>query len=162
MAILAQGTEIFFIDPDGTSSEKIVNITCPKTIDPGSPSTDEHDTTNLCSIAKEKLLGLTDYGTLTINVDYDEDDDSHWRLVELSEEVPRPVIKFVIGLPGSTVQPQIDTSGEWVLDSERGWREFDGQVMSVATSFTAGEVVPGDIEISVNKRYKSKRGGDGS
>lgn len=163
MAILAQGTEIFFMDPDDyntPSTVKLVQIACPKTIDPGTPSTDEHDTTNLCSIAKEKFLGLTDYGTISIEIAYDESDESHWRLVELSEEIPRPVIKFVIGLPSeNSPLPAITGTNkdEWDLDDERGWRPFDGQVMSVAMAYNAGEVVSATVEISVTKRYKSVR-----
>ena len=156
MAELAQGTEIFFIDPDKLAGDIIVKITCPKTIDPGTPSTDEHDTTNLCSEAKEKFMGLTDWGTVTINVDYDQDDETHQRLIELSEEMPRQIIDFVIGMPAeNSPQPELDTNGEWVLSVDRGWRRFKGQVKSFATSMEAGSVLPGTIEIGITKREKT-------
>jgi hypothetical protein len=158
MAELAQGTEIFFIDPDSLSSELIVKVTCPKTIDPGTPSTDEHDTTNLCSEAKEKFLGLTDWASATLNADYDQKDESYQRLIELSEQQPRPVVKFVIGLPAlenGNPPPQVDSNGEWDLSLDRGWRRFDGQVKSVATVAEAGNLLNADIEIGITKRYKT-------
>lgn len=161
MATLAQGTQIFFIDPDSVSSEKIVQITCPKSIDPGTPSTDEHDTTNLCSDAKEKFIGLTDWGTANIVINFSEDDDSHKRLVELSEEVPRATISFVIGLPDPTksvdqqIQPTLDENGEFVLSTDRGWRRFRGQVKSVSNPFEAGNVLEATVEIGITKRDKT-------
>lgn len=159
MAVLAQGTEIFYIDPDATTGNEVVKVACPKTINPGTPSTDEHDTTNLCSTAKEKFLGLTDWGTCTINVDYDSSKDSIWRLVELSEQVPRPTVKFFIGMPGNTTPPEFDTSGHLQLSKQREWRSFEGQVMSVAVTAEAGNVLPGDIEISISKREPTLRAG---
>ena len=161
MATLAQGTELFFIDPDTVSSEKIIKIACPKSIDPGTPATDEHDTTNLCSEAKEKFIGLTDWGTANIVVNFDEDIDSHKRLVELSEEVPRATLDFVIGLPdpakavNQQIQPTLDGNGAWVLSVDRGWRRFKGQVKSVSNPFEAGNVLEATVEIGITKRDKT-------
>lgn len=156
--MLAQGTEIFFIDPsqDVGESDRLVKINCPKTIDTGTPSTDEHDTTNLCSDAKEKFSGLTDWGNVTLSVDLDLEDYSHKRLIQLSEEQPRSVVKFVVGLPDGKDLPTIDSDGEFELSDTRTWRAFDGQVQSVGSPFNAGEVIGGEIDILVNKRFPTQ------
>lgn len=155
MAILAQGTEIFFIDPK--TPTKIVKITCPTNIDPGTPNTDEHDVTTLCSNSKEKFLGLTDWGSLSLTLQYDEADDSHWELEMLAHELPKKIVQFVIGQPqpnkalDNQDQPTV-LRGKFSLPTTRGWREFEGQVMSFSTPYNAGEVLVADVQISVTTR----------
>ena len=162
MAILAQGTEIFFIDPN--SSNKLVKITCPTNIDAGTPSVDEHDVTTLCSNSKEKFLGLTDWGSLTLTLRYDEADDSHWELELLAQELPKKNIKFVIGQPqpnkalDNQDQPTVSV-GEFSLPNARGWREFTGQVMSFSVPYNAGEVLVADVQVTVVSREKPLRAG---
>ena len=162
MAILAQGTEIFFIDPK--TPTKIVKVTCPTNIDAGTPSVDEHDVTTLCSNSKEKFLGLTDWGSLTLTLQYDEADDSHWELELLAQELPKQNIQFVIGQPqpnkalDNQDQPSV-LSGKFSLPNTRGWREFTGQVMSFSVPYNAGEVLVADVQITVVSREKPLRAG---
>lgn len=163
---LANGTEIYFIDPDTPSGESIVRIACPTEISDPEKTYAEIEDTTLCDDQEQTMDGLPSYADMTITLNYDESKDSHFRLIELSEEdAPKQVLKFVVGFPDNVnaidkqIQPTLDSNGDYDLSLDRGWRRLDATVKSVNLPRAAGQKVVGTVTLKVKKIYKTLRKG---
>ena len=148
MAKLTQGTQVYFIDPE-TEMEMVVE--CATAFNPGGNPADQLETTCLEDDARTYLPGLRTPGQASLTVNADPDNESHYRLYELSQENPPPTLQWAIGWSDGESAPATttDSSGATVFDlpDDRTWYVFDGYIADFPFDFQLNSVVTSDISI---------------
>jgi len=143
MAILTQGTQIYFVDP---ADDSVVEVTGVTTFNPGGAPADQIDITNLVSQVKEFLPGLRTPGQASLEINADPTNASHVRLHELAN-TGTTAIHWAVGFSDGTATPTADSVGDFVLSGTRTWFEFDGYVADFPFDFATNSVVKTTISI---------------
>lgn len=152
MAIKTQGTNLYTIDPDDGT---VIEVGCVTSIDGIDVTMEQVETTCLNSLERSYIAGLGTPGTATFGINFDTEDASHVRLLELKNAGTN--LPWAIGwsqapdVPPSSIQ---DSDGEWVFDEpmpdERGWLLFEGFMNSFPFSFAQNAVVTSTVGIQVS------------
>ncbi len=137
MSILAQGTQVWFIDPTGSTLTEIPDVT---TLNPGGAPSDQIETTPLSSNARTYKKGLRTPGQAQIGINADPSIPAHIRLFELSKDNTDTKIKFCVGFSDATTAPTV-TTGNFTLPTTRTWFTFEGYVADFPLDFAANGVV---------------------
>lgn len=146
MSVLAQGTEIFYIDP--TASEpQVMRVVCATSFDPGGNPADQIEDTCLEDTTRSYQPGLRTPGQATLSINADPCNASHLNLYELSQTDPSPVLHWAVGWSDGTSEPTIGPDGDFELPEDRTWFVFDGYVADFPFSFAANSVVTSDVSI---------------
>ncbi|ABI59709.1 phage tail tube protein [Nitrosomonas eutropha] len=111
MAILTQGTQVFFINPNGSGGREVQEIDCATTFSPGGNPADQIETTCLSATTRSYLPGLRTPGQATLGINADPDNASHIALHGLSQTDPAPVITFAVGWSDGTQLPTLRVKG---------------------------------------------------
>lgn len=138
MAIIAQGTQVFFKDP---VSGDFVEVGCATTFSPGGAPADQIETTCLSEAERSYMPGLRTPGQASLTINADPEDASHIRLHQMSEENPSPTVEWVVGWSDGAALPTVDSSDETVLPTTRTWFTFEGYVSDFPFDFAQNTVV---------------------
>jgi hypothetical protein len=144
MAILSQGSKIYFIDP---ADDSVVAVECATAFNPGGNPADQIETTCLEEFDRSYLPGLRTPGQAALTVNFDPANASHVRIYELSQENPPPVLSWVLGFSDGTAAPTVDSSGDFVLPTTRSWFPFQGYIADVPFDLAANSVVTSAMSI---------------
>lgn len=156
MSILAQGTQIFVIDPDHDSNGAAVLIVdCATTFSPGGNPADQIEDTCLEDYERSYQPGLRTPGQATLGINADPRNDSHIRLYELSQENPQKILKWAVGWSDGpldsnnnpTAIPTLDSNDDFILPTTRTWFTFQGYIADFPFDFAANTVVTSQISI---------------
>jgi len=137
-AILAQGTT-FSTDAVGGSTPKVIDgVRSVSGV--GSGKAAEIDTTSLASTAKEFRMGLQDFGTVTLNVNWNLDDVGQKALYDAMDA--QLAQKFIMTLPATnpTATLNVWTATVYVLSMELE-AGADSVAMGTVTLRVTGEPV---------------------
>lgn len=104
MSILAQGTKIYFIDPD---TGLVVPVECATTFSPGGAPADQIEDTCLEDFERSYMPGLRTPGQASMGINADPSNTSHLRMHELSETNPSPTLKWAVGWSDGTAAPTV-------------------------------------------------------
>lgn len=143
MSVLAQGTQIYFIDPDGD----VVAVECATTFTPGGNPADQIEDTCLEDTTRSYRPGLRTPGQASMGLNADPTNESHLRLHELSETDPSPVLKWAVGWSDGEAAPTADSNGDFVLPTTRTWFTFQGYVSDFPFDFAQNTVVTTTLTI---------------
>lgn len=141
MSIFAQGSELYFIDPENNT---VVKVECPTGFTPGGAPADQLEDTCIDATTKSFKKGLRTPGSATVNLLADPKYSSHIRLYELYAEDSdeNTDIQFAIGWSdGKGVMPTVDSSGEFVFPTTRTWLAFAGYISDFPFDFQANTLV---------------------
>ncbi len=138
MAVLAQGTQIYFIDP---ADDSVTAVECATTFSPGGAPADQIETTCLEDRTRAYMRGLRTPGQASMTINADPRNESHIRLHELSEDDTVESIKWAVGWSDGTADPTVDSSGDFVLPTTRTWFIFEGYVSDFPFDFASNSVV---------------------
>lgn len=139
MAVLAQGTNVYFRDP---ADDTIVAVECATAFNPGGSPSDQIDTTCLEDTTRSYMRGLRTPGQASLTVNADPQYPSHIRLHELSQSDDQGYIEFYVGWSDGTEAPTIDgTTSEITLPTSRTWFTFEGYVADFPMDFASNSVV---------------------
>ena len=144
MSVLAQGTHIYFIDPD---TDEAVRIECATSFNPGGNPADQLEEQCLEYFDRVYKPGLRTPGQATMGINPSPDNSSHLRLYELSQENPSPTLQFAIGWSDGTDAPTVDSSGDFDLPATRTWFTFDGYVSDYPFDFQYNTFVSAQVTI---------------
>ena len=141
MSIFAQGSELYFVDPD---TKEVVKVQCPTGFTPGGAPADQLEDTCIDDTTKTYKKGLRTPGSATVNLMADPKYSSHVRLYELyaddSEE--NTDIQFAIGWSdGKGIVPTADSNGLFILPTTRTWLTFAGYISDFPFDFQANTLV---------------------
>lgn len=141
MSIFAQGSELYFVDPD---TREVVKVQCPTGFTPGGAPADQLEDTCIDDTTKTYKKGLRTPGSATINLMADPKYASHMRLYELyaDDSDENTDIQFAIGWSdGKGVVPSVDSNGLFVLPTARTWLTFAGYISDFPFDFQANTLV---------------------
>lgn len=140
-----QGTEIFILDDtnSGSEVEKIGQVTGFSGV---GGQAGEIDVTDLDSTAREFVAGLTDNGTVSINVNWDPNDASH---VSLEALVGGSNVRFLIG-GSETGGTDPSYTSTFVIPTDRTTLDFNGSVLSFQKDAETDNVWRGTLTVRVS------------
>ena len=147
MSIFAQGSELYFIDPD---TRQVVKVECPTGFTPGGAPADQIDDTCIDDTTKKFKKGLRTPGSATVNLMVDPKYPSHVRLYQLyAEDSDTNLdIEFAIGWSdGTGTPPTADSNGRFVLPTSRTWLPFAGYIADFPFDFQANTLVTSAMTI---------------
>ena len=104
MAKLAQGTQVYFLDPD---TNQVVAVECATAFNPGGAPADQIETTCLEDSDRTYEPGLRTPGQASLTLNADPTKPSHVRLHELSESNPSPTLSWAVGWSDGAVAPAV-------------------------------------------------------
>ncbi len=137
MSILAQGTQVWFIDPTGSTLTEIPDVT---TLNPGGAPADQIETTALASSARTYKKGLRTPGQAQMGINADPAIPAHVRLFQLSQDNTDTKVKFAVGWSDGTTPPTV-TLGNFTLPTSRTWFTFEGYIADFPLDFAGNGVV---------------------
>lgn len=150
MSIFAQGSELYFVDPD---TKAVVKVECPTGFTPGGAPADQLEDTCIDATTKTYKKGLRTPGSATVNLLADPKYASHVRLYELfAEDSDENVnIPFAIGWSdGKGIVPTVDSNGEFVFPTTRTWLTFEGYISDFPFDFQTNTLVSTAMTIQVS------------
>lgn len=150
MSIFAQGSELYFIDPD---TNAVVKVECPTGFTPGGAPADQLEDTCIDDTTKTFKKGLRTPGSATVNLLADPKYASHIRLYELyAEDSDENVnIPWAIGWSdGKGIVPTVDSGGQFVFPTSRSWLTFEGYISDFPFDFQTNTLVSTAMAIQVS------------
>lgn len=150
MSLNVQGSHLFFVDPEATSSgAAIVEVGCVTTLDGLTASRDQLDTTCISDETRRLEPGLLNPGAATFGILFDPDDQSHVRLHELYRA--GVTLKWALALSDGTTPPTVlDSNGDFVLPTDRTFITFEGYVSDYPWSLAVGQKVTNNLSLQVS------------
>ena len=145
MAKKAQGTEVYFVDPDGNV---VTKITCVTSVTGLTAARDQIETTCLDSPARTYEAGLATPGAAQVTIASDPADASHIRLHELY--VAGTSVPWAVGWSDGTAPPTSGDSSGFVLPTTRSWVTFDGYISDFPFEFAQNAMVTSTMAIQVS------------
>jgi len=145
MAIKTQGTQLYFIDPDG---DQITVVGCVTGISGLTAARDQIETTCLDSAARTYEAGMATPGAAQFTINFDTSDASHVRLHELYRA--GTTLNWAIGWSDGIAAPSGASGGAWNLPTSRSWIEFEGYISDLPFDFALNTVVSSNISIQVS------------
>ncbi|ORL62907.1 MULTISPECIES: phage tail tube protein [Pseudomonas] len=147
--VKAQGTDLFFIDPD---SHEVKNAGCITSLSGIDTSIDQIETTCLNETARSYVAGLATPGTATFAINTNPQDPVHIRLLELKNA--GVTLDWAVGWSDGTVAPTAvqNSDGDYEFDPDpaRSWLLFEGYMNSFSFGFELNTVVTSSIGIQVS------------
>lgn len=145
MSVNAQGTQLYFADPD--SEGEFIEVNCLTSLDGLSASLGEEDTTCLADEGQSVEPTVFQAGTATFTVRFDPSETSHVRLYELYRDKQK--LKWAVGLSdGIDIPPDsVDSNGDIVVPDTRTWLLFTGYISEFPWSFQTGAKVTNALSI---------------
>jgi len=141
MSMFAQGSELYFVDPD---TNAVVKVECPTGFTPGGAPADQLEDTCIDATTKTFKKGLRTPGAATINLLADPKYASHIRLYELYAEDSdeNRDIQWAIGWSdGKGIPPTVDSNGLFVFPTSRTWLPFEGYISDFPFDFQTNTLV---------------------
>jgi hypothetical protein len=139
-----QGTEIFILDDtnSGSEVEKVGQVTSFSGV---GGTAGEIGTTNFDSTAQEFVAGLTDNGTVSIDIDWDPSDASHVTLDSITGGANK---RFIIAGSESAQDPSY--SSTFTIPTDRTTLDFNGAVLSFQKTGGTDDVWRATLQIRVS------------
>lgn len=142
MSIFAQGSELYFVDPD---TKAVTKVECPTGFNPGGAPADQLEDTCIDSTTKTYKKGLRTPGQATVNIMADPQYQSHMRLFELATDDTSEStvdLQWAIGWSdGKGIPPTVDSNGDFVFPTTRSWLGFEGYVADFPFDFQTNTLV---------------------
>lgn len=152
MSIFAQGSELYYIDPE---TKAVVKFDCPTGFNPGGSPADQLEDTCLDSLDKTFKKGLRTPGQATVAFNPDPKYASQVRLYELfNEDTDENLnIEWAIGWSdGKGIVPTVDSDGQFVFPTTRTWLPFTGYVADFPFDFQTNTLVTSTMAIQRSGR----------
>jgi hypothetical protein len=139
MSILAQGSELYFLDPD---TNQVVKVECPTSFSPGATPRDQIEDTCLDSLTRTYQPGLATPAAASVALLADPQYASHVRLYELSQLTANVNIPWALGWSdGFGIPPTVDADGGFEFPTSRTWTAFEGYVGDFPFDFATNTLV---------------------
>lgn len=149
MSLNVQGSQLYFIDPDGSGDGEVIEVGCVTTLDGLTAARDQLDVTCLSDEARRFEAGLLTPGAATFSIYFDLDDESHARMHELYRA--GDTLKWALGFSDDDTAPTgVDSNGDFTLPSTRSFITFDGYISDFPWSFAIGQKVTNNLSVQVS------------
>ena len=148
MAMSTQGTELYFLDPEG-SPDTVTKVGCPVSITGLGGGREQINTTCLDSLEQTFLPGFANPGPIGVTIQFDPTDPSHVRLLEIFQDPNQSLLWWALGLSdGFGIPPTSgDSSSGMTLPATRSWFQFEGYVADFPIDINLNAVYQGTMSI---------------
>ena len=151
MSVKTQGTQIFILDPEGSDGCSVLTILCATNLSGLGAPREQIETTCLESDSREYVGGLATPAALTVSVNFDPSNESHFRMYELWKS--NTSFKFAIGFGPETNVPTVDSACEFEFPTQRTYIEAEGYIVDLPLDISLNAVVTAAIPIQVSGEY---------
>lgn len=152
-AVKTQGTQLYIIDAEASDGCEVIAVECATSISGLSNPREQIEVTCLESDAREYEGGLSTPGQLTVSVNFDPTNESHFRLYEFWRENSGN-FKAAIGFGGPVnTAPTVDSDCEFEFPTSRTFIEFEGYVVDVPLEAQLNSVWTSAIPIQISGSY---------
>lgn len=151
MAVKTQGTQLFILDEDATGGAEVLTILCATSLSGLGAAREQIDVTCLESDAREFVGGLATPGQLTVTLNFDPNNETHFRIYELWKANTN--FKAAIGFSPETSVPTIDSAGDFDFPTDRTFISFEGYVSDLPLEIALNAVVTAAVPIQVSGDY---------
>jgi hypothetical protein len=146
MAIKAQGSQLYAIDPADNS---LITIDCVTSIDGIDSAIDQLETTCLENLARTYEAGLATPGAASFGINVDPRQATHVRLHQL--KTAGTSLRWALGWSDATgTAPTVDSSGDFELPTTRSWIVFEGYMNSYPFTFGQNAMVTSTVGIQIS------------
>lgn len=146
MAIKAQGSQLYAIDPADNS---LITIDCVTSIDGIDSAIDQLETTCLENLARTYEAGLATPGAASFGINVDPRQATHVRLHQL--KTAGTSLLWALGWSDATgTAPTVDSSGDFELPTTRSWIVFEGYMNSYPFTFGQNAMVTSTVGIQIS------------
>lgn len=153
MAVKTQGTQLYILDETATGGPEILVVECTTAISGLSNPREQIEVTCMEDEARSYVGGLSTPGQLTVTVNFDPTNVSHFRLYEFWRE-NADNFKATIGFGGPVgVAPTLDTAGDFEYPTTRTFVEFEGYVVDLPLEAALNSVWTAAIPIQISGPY---------
>ena len=147
--VKTQGTDAYLLVPSKTTpgSMEVMDLGCVTSIDPGTDSSDQLETTCLNNrTTRTYVTGLTTPGAGSFGLNADPQNAAHLRLFELSKT--KENFKIAIGWSDGTAAPTRNTAGDgFELPTTRTFLEFEGSISGFPFTFAQNALVTSTVAL---------------
>lgn len=153
MAVKTQGTQLYILDPEATGGCAILKVECATAISGLSNPREQIDVTCLESDTREFVGGLSTPGTISVTVNFDPANESHYRLYELWRD-NADNFTAAIGFGGPRdVDPTVGTACTFDYPTNRTFVEFSAYVADVPLEAALNSVWTSAITFQISGPY---------
>lgn len=153
MAVKTQGSQLYIIDEDASGGCDVMAVECAVSFSGLSNPREQIDVTCLESDTREFEGGLSTPGQLSVTVNFDPKNESHYKLYELWRNNAGN-FKAAIGYGGPVnTAPTVDSDCEFNYPTNRTFVEFEGYVADVPLEAALNSVWTSTIAIQISGPY---------
>lgn len=153
MAVKTQGSQLYIMDTEASAGCEVLTVECAVSISGLSNPREQIDVTCLESDTRSYVGGLSTPGTITVTVNFDPANESHYRLYELWRS-NSDNFKAAIGYGQPvTSAPTADSACEFDYPTDRTFIEFEAYVMDVPLEAALNSVWTSAITFQVSGPY---------
>lgn len=150
-AVKTQGTQLFVMDPEGSEGCEVIAIECVTNLSGLGAPREQIETTCLESDTREYVGGLATPAPVTATINFDPNNETHFRLYELWKSNTN--FKFAIGFGPEVSVPDVDSACEFEFPTDRTFIEAEGYVVDLPLDISLNSVVTAAIPIQVSGEY---------
>lgn len=151
MVVKTQGTQLFVLDPEATGGCEVLTIQCTTSLSGLGAAREQIETTCLEDSSRSYEGGLATPGALTVTVNFDPNNPTHYRLYELWKSNIN--FKASIGFGPETNVPDVDSACEFDFPTARTYLSFEGYVSDLPLEIALNSVVTAAIPIQLSGDY---------
>lgn len=152
MAVKTQGTQLFILDAGASGGAEILTIQCTTSLSGLGAAREQIEVTCLEDDARSYEGGLATPGQLSVTINFDPANASHYRIYELWKENNN--FKFAIGFGPETAVPTLDTAGtDFDFPTNRTYIEAEGYVVDLPLEASLNAVWTATVPIQVSGDY---------
>jgi len=151
MAVKTQGTQLFILDSTASGGAEILSIQCATSLSGLGAAREQIEVTCLEDDARSYEGGLATPGQLSVTINFDPANESHYRMYELWKTNVN--FKFAIGFGPETNVPTIDTAGDFDFPTARTYLEAEGYVVDLPLEAALNAVWTATVPIQVSGDY---------
>lgn len=152
MSVKTQGSQLYILDEEASGGAEVLVVECAVSISGLSNPREQIEVTCLESDTREYVGGLSTPGSVTVTVNFDPDNESHYRLYELwRNNADNFTAAIGYGTPVN-VAPTI-VAGEFTYPTTRTFIEFDAYVSDVPLEAALNSVWTSAITFQISGPY---------
>lgn len=133
--IKVQKSQLYYVDGD-----EVIPVQCAKNLILGNDTEEDIDVTCLDDADDNFDPGKMTPGEGTLGTDFDDENESHLKILALSKTDPRKKVMWYLGSSHSDAPPTM-TGGVLALPPDRAWWVFEGYLKAPERTFEKGQFV---------------------
>ena len=133
--IKVQKSQLFYVD-----GNEVITVQCAKNLTLGNDTEEDIDVTCLDDAEDNFDPGKKTPGEGSLGTDFDDENESHLKILALSTPDPRKKVMWYLGSSHSDAAPTV-AAGVVTLPPERMWWAFEGYLKTPERTFEKGQFV---------------------